>query len=106
MTVRQRWWLDAAVVLTGLAIGLLLTARHSPIAWIGPGLLFGAIVGIATHRLVPSAVIMVLAYERNWISVWHELRIIPIFISGIIIGESVLLIARALGITEILHLWR
>jgi len=50
MTVRQRWWLDAAVVLTGLAIGLLLTARHSPIAWIGPGLLFGAIVGINWGR--------------------------------------------------------
>jgi O-antigen/teichoic acid export membrane protein len=67
---------------------------------------WGAIVGIATHRLVPSIVILVIAHRRSWINVWQELRIIPIFVIGIIIGELVLAIARAFGLTETGLFWR
>jgi O-antigen/teichoic acid export membrane protein len=65
----------------------------------------GAIAGVAIHRLVPSAVIMFLARRRNWISVWHELRTIPIFIAGIIIGEGMLMLSKIFNITEIRHFW-
>lgn len=66
---------------------------------------FGAIAGVAIHRLFPSAVIMVLAQKRNWLSIWHELRIIPIFIFGIILGEVVVAIAKVLGINGVHHFW-
>jgi len=66
---------------------------------------FGAIAGVAVHRLFPSAVIMFLAQKRNWLSIWHELRIIPIFIFGIILGEIVVATANILGFNEIHHIW-
>jgi O-antigen/teichoic acid export membrane protein len=62
--------------------------------------MWGAIGGVATHRLVPSVVILLVAHKRNWINVWQEFRIVPLFIAGIIIGEAILLIARAVGIAE------
>lgn len=68
--------------------------------------IIGGIMGVAIHRLIPSAVIVLLANKRNWIGVWQELRIIPIFVFGIIIGEGVLMIARTIGVTEIGHFWR
>jgi hypothetical protein len=46
----------------------------------------GAIGGIAVHRLVPSAVVLVLAYRRNWVDPWRELRVIPAFILGLAVG--------------------
>lgn len=67
---------------------------------------FGAIAGVAVHRLVPSLVIVVLAQRRNWISVWQELRIVPIFVLGVILGEASLRLSQILGITAIGHLWR
>jgi len=66
---------------------------------------FGAIAGVAIHRLFPSAVIMILAQKRNWISIWHELRIIPILIFGIVLGEVVVAAAKILGFGEIHHIW-
>jgi O-antigen/teichoic acid export membrane protein len=61
----------------------------------------GSIAGVAIHRLFPSAVIMLLARKHDWISIWHELRIIPMFAAGVVIGEGALIIARAIGISEI-----
>lgn len=66
---------------------------------------FGVIIGIAIHRLFPSAIIMFIAGKRNWISVWREMRIIPILIFGIVIGEVILMIARFFGITTTGYTW-
>jgi O-antigen/teichoic acid export membrane protein len=46
----------------------------------------GAVAGIATSRIIPSSVMIYLAHQRNWISVWYELRIVPIFGIGMLAG--------------------
>jgi O-antigen/teichoic acid export membrane protein len=61
----------------------------------------GAVIGIAIHRLFPSALIIFLAHRRSWVSAWHEFRIIPFFIVGCVIGFAALVIARALGICNL-----
>jgi O-antigen/teichoic acid export membrane protein len=61
----------------------------------------GAIGGVAFHRVIPSVVIMFLAHQRNWIGIWPELRIIPSFVVGVLIGKGCVLIANALGIHNI-----
>jgi drug/metabolite transporter (DMT)-like permease len=50
MTVRQRWWIDAAVVLVAVAFAWLLLATHSAFAWAGGSLIFGAVVAINWGR--------------------------------------------------------
>jgi O-antigen/teichoic acid export membrane protein len=61
----------------------------------------GAIGGIAVHRLAPSAVMLVLAHRRNWIDPWRELRVIPAFILGVVVGKAILMIVTAVGIADI-----
>jgi O-antigen/teichoic acid export membrane protein len=63
--------------------------------------ILGAIGGVALHRLIPSLVIILLAHQRNWIGIWHELRVIPAFVAGILIGQVLVLIASGLGIHNI-----
>jgi O-antigen/teichoic acid export membrane protein len=68
----------------------------------------GAIVGVALHRVFPSIVILALAHRRGWIGFWYELRIIPAFVGGLLLGKGWVLIATALDIRNIhqlLHLW-
>jgi len=47
----------------------------------------GAISGVAINRIFPSMAIIFLAHRLNWISVWKELRWIPIYACGFLIGE-------------------
>ena len=61
----------------------------------------GAIAGIALHRLVPAIVIIYVAHQRDWIWFRHELRIIPAFILGLLLGKGGVVIALAFGIRNI-----
>ena len=63
--------------------------------------IFGAIGGVALHRIIPSVMIIFFARQRNWVGIWPELRIIPAFVVGILVGKSVVLIAAALGLQNI-----
>jgi O-antigen/teichoic acid export membrane protein len=67
--------------------------------------IWGAIGGIALHRLIPSAVIVFLGYRRNWIWIWNELRIVPAFIAGMLIGRGLVIIATKLDIHNIHQLF-
>jgi O-antigen/teichoic acid export membrane protein len=57
---------------------------------------FGALVGVAAHRVFPSALFMWLGYRRQWVSMWHELRLIPLFIGGAVLGFGIMMIGRSL----------
>jgi O-antigen/teichoic acid export membrane protein len=81
--------LQAASLLLSVAIGLF--------AW-GP---LGAIAGIAVYRIIPAAVILVLANKRGWIRGWLELRIIPAFVIGVLFGKATVLLGTALGFDNI-----
>ena len=61
----------------------------------------GSIAGVALHRIIPAMAIIFLARQRNWIGIWHELRIIPAFAIGVLGGRGVVLIATALGFENI-----
>jgi O-antigen/teichoic acid export membrane protein len=67
--------------------------------------LLGVVAGVALHRVIPSATVLVLARQRGWISIRQELRIVPAFIVGILIGKGILLIAAALGLHNIRQFW-
>jgi hypothetical protein len=38
--------------------------------------LLGVVAGVARHRIIPSAMIIALASQRDWISIRQELRIV------------------------------
>lgn len=65
----------------------------------------GAVGGIALHRIVPSVVILSLAHKRNWFGMWRELRIIPAFVVGILVGKGIVLIAMLLRFENIHQLF-
>ncbi len=68
----------------------------------------GAIGGVAFHRIIPSAVVAFLAHQRNWIGIWEELRVIPAFVFGVLVGKGIVLIAMTIGLVNIhqpLHSW-
>lgn len=61
----------------------------------------GAIGGVALHRVIPSVITIFLARRRSWVLIWQELRIVPIFIVGLLLGKGIVLIATALGVENI-----
>jgi O-antigen/teichoic acid export membrane protein len=61
----------------------------------------GAIAGVALHRVVPSILIMTLAHGREWVRIWHELRIIPVFAAGLLVGKACVLLATTFGVQNI-----
>jgi O-antigen/teichoic acid export membrane protein len=63
--------------------------------------LMGVVAGVALHRIIPSAIIIALARRRDWISIRQELRIIPAFVVGILLGKAVVMVAAALGLHNI-----
>lgn len=79
----------AAALVTFITIGFLLFGE------------IGAIAGIAAHRVIPSIVMTALARKRNWIGTWHEFRIIPAFIAGLLVGKTCLLLTAVLGVHSI-----
>jgi O-antigen/teichoic acid export membrane protein len=61
----------------------------------------GAIGGVALHRIIPSLVTVFLARQRNWIWISRELRIIPAFVIGILVGKGIVLIAHTFGLVNV-----
>jgi hypothetical protein len=61
------------------------------------------------HRVVPSIMILILAHRRDWMWIAQELRVIPAFIFGLVIGKCIVIAAAAMGITNIhqlMHAWK
>jgi O-antigen/teichoic acid export membrane protein len=67
---------------------------------------FGAVTGLAVHRVIPSLMVSLLASRRHWISPWLELRIVPAFVGGVVAREFAVAIMSALGIAHLAQLWR
>ena len=86
--------LQAASLLSSVTIGFLAFGA------------LGAIAGVAIHRIIPAAAIVVLAHQRRWIGIWRELRVIPVFGAGVLIGRGMLSIATVLNIENVHQLWR
>jgi O-antigen/teichoic acid export membrane protein len=63
--------------------------------------LLGAVAGVALHRIIPSVVIVLLAWKRTWITIQKELRIFPVFLVGVLVGKGLVLMATALGFSNI-----
>jgi O-antigen/teichoic acid export membrane protein len=63
----------------------------------------GAVAGIAISDIVPSMAFLVLAHRQRWFSAWHELRIIPIFVAGVVLGEIGLTLGRSLAPESLQH---
>ncbi len=59
----------------------------------------GAVAGVALSRIVPSAIISLLAHNRSWISGWQELRTIPMFVLGMLAGKLFLTLVNSFWIT-------
>jgi len=63
----------------------------------------GAVAGVALSRLVPSAAILLAANGRRWMSVWHELRVVLLFVAGLLLGEMTLMMGRSLAPVALRH---
>ncbi len=55
----------------------------------------GGIAGSVAGRLFPAAVMLFAGYRHGWISVGHELRVLGIFVAGLMFGKIALLISVA-----------
>ena len=66
----------------------------------------GAIAGVAGSRLFPSLVMLILAQRTNWISPWKELRWIPPYAFGFILGEAATHVFEPVTVMSIRHLLR
>jgi O-antigen/teichoic acid export membrane protein len=68
--------------------------------------MLGAVAGIAISDIVPSLAFLVLAYRQRWFSFWHELRIVPIFFAGILLGEITLTLGRSFAPESLQHFFK
>jgi O-antigen/teichoic acid export membrane protein len=66
----------------------------------------GAIAGVALNRIFPSVATMVLAHRANWISPGKELRWMPSYAFGFILGEFAIYIFGSYNVASIHHLFR
>ena len=64
--------------------------------WLWGG--FGAIVGIAVNRAIPSVIMLRLAFRQGWISPLHEMRVVPIFAAGFAVAYGALAAIKAVSI--------
>jgi O-antigen/teichoic acid export membrane protein len=55
----------------------------------------GAVAGIAINRILPSVFMLRLALREGWISVIHELRVVPIFAVGFVVAKAIILVLKA-----------
>jgi O-antigen/teichoic acid export membrane protein len=55
----------------------------------------GAVLGVVASRLLPSALILLAAHGRKWISIQHELRVVLVFSIGLSLGEAALAIGKS-----------
>ena len=75
------------------------------LGYLGFGVL-GAVAGIAISDVVPSLAFLVLAHRQRWFSLWHEIRSIPIFILGVLLGEIVLMVGRSFAPESMQHFFK
>jgi O-antigen/teichoic acid export membrane protein len=61
------------------------------------GGLFGVVVGIALYRLPGNIVLLAFAYKKGWMNPFDELRYIPLFGLGMLVGAGVIGIMRIVG---------
>jgi O-antigen/teichoic acid export membrane protein len=123
---------DAGVMLQILSIGLLIypfqlirsaftaVAKANIVAWVSVlqavslivclslgyysyGI-YGAIFGIAINRIVPSMAFLYLAHGRGWVSVLGELRWLPAFAAGVLLGRLANELIPAFSIGDLRHL--
>jgi O-antigen/teichoic acid export membrane protein len=120
---------DAGIMLQILSIGLLIypfqlirsaftaVAKANVVAWVSVVQavslilclslgyyiygVYGAIFGIAINRIIPSATFLYLAQRRNWLSIWGELRWIPAYASGFLLGELVTRLLPAFSLADL-----
>lgn len=59
----------------------------------------GAVVGIALSRLVPATILFLLSRRSEWANGWQELRLIPLFLFGMLIGKLFMVSINRLGLT-------
>ena len=64
----------------------------------------GAIIGIAGHRLVPSLIFWILSYKKHWFSLWLEVRISAMFVSGLLTGKLFVLFSAWIDLPTLRHL--
>ena len=65
----------------------------------------GGVAGVATYRVVPAVATIVIARQRRWIGVWQELRILPVFVVGVLVGKAALFVAALLGVANVHQFW-
>ena len=66
----------------------------------------GAVAGIAISDTAPSLAFLILAHRRRWLSIWHELRIVPMFAAGVFLSEMGLFAGRSFAPESLQHLFR
>jgi O-antigen/teichoic acid export membrane protein len=86
--------LEAACLAAGLSFGYY---------FFGP---LGAIAGVASNRVIPSIITLVLAHRANWISPWKELRWIPAYAVGYLIGKASVAIFASLSFSSLQQLFQ
>jgi O-antigen/teichoic acid export membrane protein len=66
----------------------------------------GAVAGIAISDALPSLAFLVLANRQRWFSPWHELRIVPIFALGFLLGAVSLFAGRSFAPESMQHFFK
>ncbi|HET9378313.1 MAG TPA: oligosaccharide flippase family protein [Chthoniobacterales bacterium] len=66
----------------------------------------GAVAGIAISDIMPSLAYLILAHRQRWLSIWHELRIVPMFIAGVALSEIGLFVGRSFAPESLEHFFR
>jgi O-antigen/teichoic acid export membrane protein len=56
----------------------------------------GMFYGVALYNFVPAALILSIGYNRGWIDVWKEVRVVFVFAVGLAIGEFASVTAKFL----------
>ncbi len=84
--------LQAVCLVAGMSLGYYLC---------GP---LGAIAGVASSRVIPSAITLIVAHRVNWISPWKEIRWIPTYAVGYLIGKASVAVFAVLPYSSIQQL--
>jgi O-antigen/teichoic acid export membrane protein len=64
----------------------------------------GAIAGVASNRVIPSITTLILAHRADWISPWKELRWIPAYATGYLIGMASVAVFALLSLSSLQQL--
>ncbi|WP_316166442.1 MULTISPECIES: oligosaccharide flippase family protein [unclassified Bradyrhizobium] len=65
---------------------------------------YGAIFGISASRLIPSIIFLWLSYRHGWLSIPGELRWLPAYILGILVGRLVDNFSPTFHMTNLRHI--